>query len=54
MWTFQVGGYQVAEKWLKDRRERELSLDDLEHYGRIIAALSETLRLMEEMGTPAL
>ncbi len=49
VWTFQVGGYQVAEKWLKDRRERVLSLDELEQYGRMIAALSETLRLMDEI-----
>lgn len=39
-------GYQVCEKWLKDRRARTLSYDDVEHYQKICAALSETIRLM--------
>ncbi|MHB8625180.1 MAG: type ISP restriction/modification enzyme [Aggregatilineales bacterium] len=49
VWTFQVGGYQVADKWLKDRRGRELSGDELEQYGRIVNALAETIRLMGEI-----
>jgi predicted helicase len=49
VWNFQIGGYQVCEKWLKDRRGRTLTYDDLEHYRKIITALSETIRLMAEI-----
>jgi len=47
VWTMQIGGYQPAEKWLKDRKGRELSYDDIEHYRQMIACLEETLRLMD-------
>jgi predicted helicase len=46
VWAFQVGGYQVCHKWLKDRKGRTLSFDDLTHYQQIVSALSETIRLM--------
>lgn len=46
-WEFYIGGYQPAQKWLKDRRERELSMDDIRHYQRIIKILSETDRIMK-------
>ncbi|MDD4952724.1 MAG: hypothetical protein PHV85_09270, partial [Desulfovibrionaceae bacterium] len=49
VWEFQVGGYQVAEKWLKDRRGRKLEYSDIETYQKIIHALSETIRLMCEI-----
>jgi hypothetical protein len=49
VWMFHIGGYQVADKWLKDRRERQLSYDDLTHYQRVIVALKETIRLMAEI-----
>jgi predicted helicase len=49
VWHFQVGGYQVCEKWLKDRRGRKLSEEDLNHYQRIVVALNETIRLMVEI-----
>ena len=49
VWEFHVGGYQVCQKWLKDRGGRQLSYDDLTHYQKIIVAISETLRLMEEI-----
>jgi predicted helicase len=49
VWEFQVGGYQVLDKWLKDRKGRVLSYDDLEHYQKIVVALKETMRLMEEI-----
>jgi len=48
-WEFYIGGYQPAQKWLKDRRGRELSFDDILHYQKIIVALSETDRLMKEI-----
>jgi len=47
VWEFHIGGYQVCEKWLKDRRGRELSYDDIRHYQRIVVALGETGRLMK-------
>jgi len=47
VWTFQVGGYCVCPKWLQARRGRQLSADDIRHYGRIVAALGETRRLMD-------
>lgn len=48
-WEFFIGGYQPAQKWLKDRKERTLNFDDIEHYQKIIAALSETDRIMKEI-----
>lgn len=49
VWEFHVGGYQVLDKWLKDRRKRTLSYDDIRHYQRIVVALRETIRLMDEI-----
>jgi predicted helicase len=49
VWEFHVGGYQVCEKWLKDRRGRQLSFDDLMHYQKVVVALKETMRLMAEI-----
>jgi len=49
VWEFHVGGYQVCEKWLKDRRGRKLSYNDLEHYQKIVVALDRTIRLMAEI-----
>lgn len=49
VWQFQIGGYQVLHKWLKDRKGRTLTFDDIFHYQRIIIALAETMRLMAEI-----
>lgn len=48
-WDFFIGGYQPAQKWLKDRKDRKLEFDDILHYQKIIVALSETDRLMKEI-----
>jgi len=48
-WEFYIGGYQPAQKWLKDRKGRTLSFDDILHYQKIIVALSETDRLVHEI-----
>ncbi|MGD9994466.1 MAG: type ISP restriction/modification enzyme [Salinivirgaceae bacterium] len=48
-WNFYIGGYQPAQKWLKDRKNRELTFEDISHYQKIIVALSETDRLMKEI-----
>ena len=49
VWNFHIGGYQVCEKWLKDRKGRTLSDEDIAHYHKIVVALSETIRLMKEI-----
>ena len=49
VWDFPLGGYQVCHKWLKDRRGRTLSDEDVAHYQKIVAALSETIRIMAEI-----
>ncbi len=49
VWNFHIGGYQVCEKWLKDRKGRTLSKDDIGHYQKIVVALAETIRLMKEI-----
>lgn len=48
-WEFYIGGYQPAQKWLKDRRNRALDFDDILHYQKIIVALTETDKLMKEI-----
>jgi len=45
-WDFYIGGYQSAQKWLKDRQGRALSFEDVTHYQRILKILSETNRVM--------
>jgi len=49
VWNFYVGGYQVCQKWLKDRKGRTLSNRDIQHYQRIIVALNETIKLMAKI-----
>jgi predicted helicase len=51
IWNFNIGGYKVCEKWLKDRKVagRKLNKGDIEHYQKIIVALSETIRIMAEI-----
>lgn len=48
-WGFYIGGYQPAQKWLKDRKGRKLEFEDILHYQKIIVALTETDRLMKEI-----
>jgi predicted helicase len=51
VWEFKIGGYQVLEKWLKDRKNarRSLSFDDILHYQRVVVALKETREIMGEI-----
>jgi hypothetical protein len=49
VWEFWVGGYQPCQKWLKDRRGRTLSNEDIEHYEKMVVALQRTIRLMVEI-----
>jgi len=50
-WNFYIGGYQPAQKWLKDRKDNVLNFEDIFHYQKIIVALTETNRLMQEIDT---
>jgi hypothetical protein len=49
VWSFYIGGYQPAQKWLKDRKGRELSFDDILHYQKMVYVLGETGKLMREI-----
>jgi len=49
VWEFCVGGYQVCQKWLKDRRGRVLSYNDIEHYQKIAVAFGDTIESMERI-----
>jgi hypothetical protein len=51
-WNFPIGGYQPAQKWLKDRKGRALSYDDIRHYQKIIKILAETDRIMAGIAMP--
>lgn len=51
-WNFYIGGYQPAQKWLKDRKGRALSFNDIRHYQKIIKILSETHRIMQSIELP--
>ena len=46
-WGLHIGGYQPAQKWLKDRKDSVLSFDDVKHYQRILKILAETDRIMK-------
>lgn len=49
VWEYQIGGYQVADKWLKDRKGRLLTYAELQAYQRMLGAVRETIRLSEEL-----
>jgi len=53
VWNFHIGGYQVCDKWLKDRQKvrRKLTVDETQHYQKVVVALKETIRLMGEINT---
>jgi predicted helicase len=48
-WDAVIGGYQVCEKWLKDRKGRQLTYDDIQHWQRIVVAINETMRIRKEI-----
>jgi len=49
VWEYQIGGYQVCDKWLKERKGRKLSLEDIKHFCKIVAALEKTLAVQNEI-----
>ena len=48
-WTHYIGGYQPAQKWLKDRRGKKLNYDEVKHYIKIIATLDRTAQIMQDI-----
>lgn len=49
VWEFYIGWYQPAQKWLKDRKWRNLQYEDIVHYGKIVLTLGKTIKIMEEI-----
>jgi len=49
VWEYQIGGYQVCDKWLKDRRGRRLSLEEIQTYCRIVTAIGKTIEIQQEI-----
>jgi len=49
LWEYRIGGYQVLEKWLKDRKDRRLSMDEIKTYCRVVTALKVTMEIQEEI-----
>ena len=49
LWEYQIGGYQVLAKWLKDRRDRKLTLGEIRTYCRVVTAIERTIVVQEEI-----
>lgn len=49
VWEYQIGGYQVCQKWLKDRKDRHLTLEESHHYAKVVTAIKKTIELQEKM-----
>lgn len=49
VWDYYIGGYQVLEKWLKDRKGRSLSAEDIKHYCRMVTALAKTIEIQKQI-----
>jgi predicted helicase len=49
IWEYQIGGYQVCDKWLKDRKGRALSLDEVKHYCQMATSLQKTMEIQKEI-----
>ena len=49
IWGYQIGGYKVCDKWLKDRRKRLLSLDEIKHYCKIVTAIQKTIEIQKQI-----
>jgi predicted helicase len=47
LWEYQIGGYKVCDKWLKDRKGKRLSLDDIKHYCKVVTALTKTIEIQK-------
>jgi predicted helicase len=49
VWEYYIGGYQVSEKWLKDRKNRTLSSEEVAHYARVVTAIAETITIQQSL-----
>jgi predicted helicase len=49
VWEYQIGGYQVSEKWLKDRKSKGLSSEEVAHYARVVTAIAETISIQQSL-----
>jgi len=49
VWDFYIGGYVVLDKWLKERKNRELSVGEILHFIQIVEVLKETIRIIDEI-----
>ena len=49
IWQYQIGGYQVCDKWLKDRKGKVLSLDDIKHYCKVATAIKHTINIQKSI-----
>jgi hypothetical protein len=49
VWQYQIGGYQVCDKWLKDRKGQRLSLDDIKQYCKVVTAIKNTIEIQKEI-----
>jgi len=47
VWQYQIGDYQVCDKWLKDRKGRVLSLDDIRHYCKVVTSIGKTIEIQK-------
>lgn len=47
VWSYQIGGYQVCDKWLKDRKKRILTLEEIQTYCRIVTAINKTIEIQK-------
>jgi hypothetical protein len=45
IWQYKIGGYRVCDKWLKDRKGRRLSLEDIKHYCKVVTAIKNTIEI---------
>ncbi|MDO8746708.1 MAG: type ISP restriction/modification enzyme, partial [Thermodesulfovibrionales bacterium] len=51
VYEYQIGGYQICDKWLKDRKGRALSLEEIKHYCKVVTALKKTIELQSKIGS---
>ena len=51
VWNYRIGGYQICEKWLKDRKGRTLNLDEIRTYFKIVTALANTIKIQKTIDT---
>jgi len=49
VWEYQIGGYQVCHKWLKDRKGRTLTLEEIKHYCKVVTAIKKTIEIQKHI-----